>query len=443
MNQKHHKSGKSSKVIQTYIERVRSFSPNARKYLVSIILLGASMGVYRLLFNFYVLSLGYDEALLGSLITTSSITSLVAALPMGYLADILGRKRSIIIGNTITGLSILSMVSFPSIPMFIVMNVFLGASQSLSAVTMGPFLMENSGEKERTYLFSFSSGLRMTATSIGNWIGGYLPAWFGAWLGVSAISSRAYAGSLIVIGIGVFVSLIPNFLLKNKRLPTSERSVFAPISFMVKNPKTLGKLILPMLITSIGAGLIMPFMNIFFRNVHNQSDASIGIMFAWGSLAMAIGILLAPALAERFGKIQVVVITQALSIPFLILLGFAPFELSAAAYYFRLALMNMSSPVYQTFVMEQVDPKSRAMVASLNSMARHFGWAFSPTISGYIQVRWGFGPAFLSTIGLYLIAIIMYYFFFWKNRVRLVPPHEDKKKPGSTPQLEEEVLGLE
>jgi len=410
-------------VIKTYYQRVKAFSPNARKYLVSIIIMGAAMGVYQLLFNFYVLSLGYDETILGTLITARSITSLIAALPMGYLADILGRKNSLIIGNALVGVSIALMVIFPSIPVFIVMNVLLGAAQSLSGVTMGPFLMENSGEEERTYLFSFSSGLRMTATSVGEWVGGYMPTWFGAWLGVEAVSSQAYAWSLGAIFIGVAISLIPNFMLSRKRVPGSERSVFAPISYMKKNPSTLGKLILPMLITSIGAGLIMPFMNIFFRNVHHQSDASIGVMFAWGSMAMGLGLLVAPVLAERYGKIQVVVVTQALSIPFLAMLGFSPwFSLSALAYYVRLTLMNMSSPVYQTFVMEQVYPDSRAMVASLTSMASNFGWAFSPTISGYFQVNYGFWPAFLSTIILYAISIVMYYFWFWRKRVRVKQP---------------------
>ncbi len=57
-------------------------------------------------------------------------------------------------------------------------------------------------------------------------------------------------------------------------------------------------------------------------------------MFAWGSLAMGIGLLIAPALADRFGKIQVVAITQVLSVPFLF--GFSPvFTLSALVYYVR------------------------------------------------------------------------------------------------------------
>jgi MFS family permease len=174
-------------------------------------------------------------------------------------------------------------------------------------------------------------------------------------------------------------------------------------------------LVLPTLVTSVGAGMIMPFMNVFFRQAHGQPDPAIGVLFAWGSLSMGLGLLVAPPLAERMGKIRLVVITQALSIPFLILLGFAPwFWLSTAAYLIRVALMNMSGPVYQTFVMEHVEPRARATVASLVSMAWNFGWAFSPMLSGWLQVRYGFGPPFVITIVLYTISVALYWAFFWR-----------------------------
>lgn len=129
---------------------------------------------------------------------------------------------------------------------------------------------------------------------------------------------------------------------------------------------------------------------------------------------MGIGLIIAPALAERFGKIQIVVLSQALSVPFLMMLGFAPwFGVVLLAYYMRTMLMNMSSPIYSTYVMEQVDPESRGMLASLTSMASNFGWALSPTISGYLQIRYGFGPPFVLTILLYSISIGMYYLWFW------------------------------
>ena len=89
------------KALSIYAERIQAFHPNARLYLLSVVATGAALGVYRLLFNFYVLSLGYNQALLGTLITTSSLTALIAALPMGYLVDILGQKRALIYGNAL------------------------------------------------------------------------------------------------------------------------------------------------------------------------------------------------------------------------------------------------------------------------------------------------------------------------------------------------------
>ncbi len=404
-------------VLRTYAARVRQFSPNARLYLASAILTGAALGVYRLLFNFYALSLGMNESDLGEFITISSMTALIVALPMGYLADFLGRKKSLILGSGVVAVAIAVMVLWPSKLVFILTNVVMGAAQSLSAVSMSPFLIENSGEEERTYLFSLSSGVQMTAAFIGSSIGGNLPTWIAVRQGVSPTSSSAYAGALGVIAAAALVAIIPLFAMRMPRLEKSQRSLFAPFSYAARHPALLGKLVLPMLITSIGAGLFMPFMNVFFRVVHHQPDPVIGNVLAWGALAMGVGLLIAPIISDHIGKIQLVVITQGLSIPFLVMLGYAPwFWMSALAHYVRLALMNMGGPVYQTFVMEQVEPSSRATVASLVSMAWNFGWAFSPSISGWLQVNYGFAPVFLGVIILYTISVFMYWKFFWRAK---------------------------
>ena len=306
--------------------------------------------------------------------------------------------------------------------LFYAMAVVMGAAQSLSAVSMAPFLLENSGTEERTYLFSLSQGLMMMASFLGNSVGGYLPTWIGQARGVDPTSSSAYAGALGIIAIISFLALLPLLALRNPHLATEDRSLFAPIGYAVKNFGTIGKMVLPMLITSIGAGLFMPFMNVFFRVVYKQPDPVIGNVLAWGALAMGIGLIIAPPIADRFGKIQLVVVTQGLSIPFLALLGFAPFFwMSALAHYARLALMNMGGPVYNAFVMENVEPKSRAMVASLTSMAWSFGWAFTPSLSGWMQVKYGFGPVYISVIVIYSLSVFLYWAFFWRKKPAEVP----------------------
>ncbi len=404
-----------STLLRLYADRLAAFSLNARLYLLSVVISGAAMGVFRLLFNFYVLALGYDEALLGTLIALSSLSALLSALPMGYLVDRLGHKPALLLGSGLSGLAVVAMVLFPSVGVFVSMNLLLGLAQSLSGVTMGPFLMENSGEKERTYLFSFTSGLQTVSGFIGNWVGGYLPTWLGVWRGVAPTSATAYALALGAIVAAAALGLLPLLFLRPLHLARAERSLFAPLSYLGREFNTIGKLILPTFLTSIGAGLIMPFMNVFYRQVHHQPDPVIGTLFAWGSLAMGLGLLIAPPLADRWGKVPLVVVTQLLSIPFLALMGFAPwFPLSAAAYYIRLTLMNMGLPVYQAFVMERVEPGARGTVASLVSMANNFGWAFSPTVSGWIQVHYGFAPAFLGTLVLYTLAVFCYWFYFWR-----------------------------
>ncbi|NUQ86347.1 MAG: hypothetical protein HUU11_16705, partial [Anaerolineales bacterium] len=121
MTNKNRTLNKFLRVPVEYSSRVRAFKPNARFYLLNVIVTGAAIGVFRLIFNFYVLSLGFDEALLGNLITASSFVALLAALPMGYLADTIGRKASLVISAALLGASILAMAIWQSEPMFYAM----------------------------------------------------------------------------------------------------------------------------------------------------------------------------------------------------------------------------------------------------------------------------------------------------------------------------------
>ncbi|MCB8921937.1 MAG: MFS transporter [Ardenticatenaceae bacterium] len=405
--------------LRDYANKVRLFRRNARLYLLVTIINGLAYGIYRLLFNFYVLSLGYDEALLGQLLTTSSLVALLSALPAGYVSDRLGRKPALLIASLATSLAVGGMVIWPTVLSFYAMNVIMGMAQSLAGVTFGPFLMENSGEEERTYLFSFSLGLQTIAGFAGNWLGGQMPTWMGSLVNVGATSATAYGWSVTAVTFISLFALLPIFLLRirPKSNDGTDKPPISPFQYARQNPRLLLKLISPMLVTSLGAGLLMPFMNVFFRNTFNSSDSTIGTLFATGSFFMGVGLLAAPPLADRFGKMRIVVATQALSIPFLALMGFAPwFGIAAAAYLIRLALMNMSNPVYQAFVMEQVDEDARATVASLVSMSWNVGWAFSPTLSGWLQVNYGFNPVYLGTIATYIIAIYLYWRFFVRKQ---------------------------
>ncbi|MFO7679321.1 MAG: MFS transporter [Chloroflexota bacterium] len=403
-----------------YAAKVRLFSPNARLYLGYTILNGMAFGMFRLLFNFYALSLGFDEAILGQLLTVTNLVALLTALPAGLIGDRIGRKRTLILASVLTTTAVFGTVLWRDTTGFFLFSAILGLGQSLSGVTLGPFIMENSGKEERTYLFSFSFGVQMIAGFAGSWLGGQLPMWLGTAVQVDATSATAYGLTTAVIGGIASLSLIPLVFIRRPQTvnPDAPKNL-SPLAYARQKPRLLLKLILPIFITSLGAGLLMPFMNVYYRHDYGISDSAIGSLFALGSLAMAVGLLAAPPLADRYGKMRVVVVSQALSIPFLALMGFTPwFWVSALAYLVRLMLMNMSNPVYQAFVMEQVDEEARATVASLVSMSWNFGWAFSPSISGWLQVNFGFAPIFIITMISYVIAIFLYWRFFGRAEAK-------------------------
>jgi MFS family permease len=404
-------------IVREYRQRVSAFKPNARLFLSYVLISGLTMGVYRLLFNFYAVSLGFDLEILGKFISASSLSSLVFALPMGFVVDKIGRKKSLIVQSILIMGAIFVMAVWPSKTIFYLMNILIGLGSSVYSVALGPFLMENSDKAERPYLFSFSQGIQMAAMFAGNWVGGYLPLWIGNFRGVDETSSTAYGGAIMIVALVNIIGLIPLLRIEQKPKEHTDKRDFAPIKFIQENKKLVTKIFSPLLLTAIGAGMFVPFLNIYFRQVHNQSDGSIGALMAWGSLAMGLAFLIAPPISEKLGKLKMVVITQGLSIPFMLLLGFSPlFWVGALAYYVRMAMMNMSGPIYQNFVYEQIDEKSQATAASLYSIVWSFGWALSPSISGAWQVKYGFKLPFTVAIILYAIAISMYYFFWLRKK---------------------------
>lgn len=414
--------------LRIYAQKLKLFTPNAKKVLLYSSLTGLAFGVFRLLFNFYVLSLGgYDEQFLGLLTSVSSLASLTMAIPAAYLANRFPHKRIMVTTGVISALAFVGFVLLPYRPFLILFNVISGLAMSARQVTVAPFLMDNTSPEERQYVFSFNFGMITTAEFVGNMLGGLLPTWLGGMVGAMPTDTLAYQmalGSMVIVSmlaVGPLLSIRPT-------AADTARRADMPWSQLQQDAGRIAKLLTPNFIIGLGAGLMMPFMNVYYRHVFGRSDSTIGTLFAMGALTMAIAQFLAPPIADRLGKINTVVVTQALSVPFLLTLGLAAwivpggradlslwFAIAAVAYLFRLALMNLSGPVYQTFILESVQPSLQALAAGLNSVSFQFGWAFSPYLSGWFQTTYGefgFVPVFLTTSLLYIVGIVVTWAFF-------------------------------
>ncbi len=398
--------------LRLYMEQIKRFSPEVRLYLMVSTLQGIGSGIFQLFFNFYILSLGYREDFLGVLISLPALIGLLVSLAAGYVSDLIGRKRTFIIGGVLAVVSQGMMLLWPTYFMLIFSRVISGLGNSLFSVASAPFLMEHSTEEERVHLFSFNSGLGTMSSFIGTTFGGALPAFFAVRMGVAPTSSTAYAMAMWTTTLLMFIALVPLARLPMEQRVQAQRPRELLEAF-ARQKVLMTKLFLPSLLISIGAGLLIPFMNIFFRNRYGLTDAQIGALMGTGALGMGVAFLFAPLLANRWGKALSVVITQGLSIPFLFILGYVHhLELAILAYFVRMALMNLSTPIYQIIVMEKVDEKTRGMAASLNAMVWNFGRAISPAFSGPIQRYWGFDPIFALTIAFYAVSVAMVQIWF-------------------------------
>ena len=70
------------------------------------------------------------------------------------------------------------------------------------------------------------------------------------------------------------------------------------------------RLLVPGLLISIGAGQVIPFLNLFVQGKFGLDLAQLNAVFAVTSLGTVVAILFQPRLARRFGQITSVVIVQ-------------------------------------------------------------------------------------------------------------------------------------
>ena len=189
------------------------------------------------------------------------------------------------------------------------------------------------------------------------------------------------------------------------------------------------RLLLPGFIISVGAGQVIPFLNVFVERRFGLQLASLNALFAVTSLGTMVAILVQPALARRWGKIGSVVIVQGASIPFLVVLGFSPvFWTVAAAMAVRNALMNAGNPIFNAFAMEQVRAEQRATLSAAMSLLWSLGWVISGPWYSLLQAWLGFDRGyavnFVTIIALYSLATALYWRWFYRAERHPVPARD-------------------
>ena len=147
-------NSKIKHVSDDYIKTITLFSKNARILLLNIFVMGVGMSVFSVLFNLYLLRMGYSEDIIGVYQMSIGASVAILAIPSGYIIDRFGFKKPMIIASVITVLSVIFQASFFQITVIIIFTFIYGGCASLLMVADNPFMMENSTRSERTHLFS-------------------------------------------------------------------------------------------------------------------------------------------------------------------------------------------------------------------------------------------------------------------------------------------------
>lgn len=391
------------------------FSRNAQWFLLSTIISGITFSGFNLFFNIYLRSRGLDLDFIGLLNAIPSAAALIVGVPMGILSDRMGRRRAMLLGLGVATLGGWGLVTAGTRPVMIAMSGVMGIANSLYFLSMAPFMMGVSRERERTLLFSLNFGLTTISGAVGNLLAGQLPAWFGQTLGIGAESPLAYQAVLLASVLGGGLGVIPIWLIREAHWPGPRQT--PPIGLAdfrnLIRPAVL-RMAVPNFLIGFGAATLIPYLNLFFKGQYAIDDASLGVLFSLSATLTGVATLVGPRIAETLGgKIKAIAFTQATSVVFLLVMGFAPsFQISGLAFLMRGALMNMSSPLYSAFTMEQSPERERGAVNSMLQLMWEVGWTVGPYISGVVQARYGFAPLFISTATLYSLAIGLMWLFF-------------------------------
>ncbi len=163
----------------------------------------------------------------------------------------------------------------------------------------------------------------------------------------------------------------------------------------------------------LGAGLFLPYFNVYFVQHLGASSALFGLIDATANTLNALATLLAPLLALRYGKVMITAVTRLLSIPLMLLVGLTGYlPLAASLYPFRQGMADMSNGILQVFSMEQVPHERRGFANSSYQAAYQLTYAISASIGGVIIAKAGYAPVFIMGAIFYIAMVSLLWLRF-------------------------------
>ncbi|MDI6897342.1 MFS transporter [Methanocella conradii] len=388
-------------------------------YLAYNFLTSLYVGIASVIFNLYIIRLGYNEQFLGLIISVTMIATGLFAFPAAQVCGWIGSKKSLLASCIVSTVVSFLLYVMTSREWLLMLSLLSGIFSTVPVIIAAPFMVENSTAEDRIYLFSFNFALFVVATVLGMAIGGYLPQVWSSAFGVDGGSALSYRYTLYASVAVAIASIIPLIFLKEKKKVCVGSPAVGPMLAELARSRVVKRLVAISCLIGLGAGLIVPFFNVYFSKMLSATPGQIGLIFAMAQASMAVGAMAVPCMVSRIGKVKTVSLTYLLSIPFLVILAITTnLYIAGAAYILRMLFMNMSVPISNSFSMEIVHSEEMASVSSLTSMGSYISIAVSSYVAGVLMSYGFYILPYVATCLFYLAAAVLYSRFFSRYEAR-------------------------
>lgn len=391
---------------------------------------GFQITISTLNISYYAHSLGYRPDFIGLLNAMSAIGSLLGAVPIGLLADRIGRKPVLLISALLTPLFLALTGLMTSVPLLLGASFLQGIVASAYWVTNIPILTENTREEQRVGVLALNSFLLLGVGALGNLLGGAVPEFVGGLLHVSAASTVPLRYGVLTAALFTLVFGIPLWFLHEpkrarEKKPARDAARSVKVGGQADEPFPLAlfvQLLIPDLVFTMGEGSVVALIQLYFVLRFHLLPGSLGVIFTISGLAGGIFSLTAPLFVKRWGKLRLITTVQYLSAPLMLLIGYAPtIWLSIGGEYTRSLMRTLIDPVYAAFAMERVSDRYRATLSGFYSVTWSIGFSIGPTIAGWLQTNVSLSTSFIFGAACLVLAPSLLLLFF--GRKPLISSH--------------------
>ncbi|WP_080844203.1 MFS transporter [Cytobacillus gottheilii] len=402
-----------------WVHQIKGYNQNIRHAFLANIFTQIGLGIFMVIYNFYVRELGYSDGMNGQVISMTSLATAIILIPAGLLSDRFGRKNIMLYGAIATG-AVLMIRSLAEGPAMLLSAAFAtGLTSAFLQVSSIPWLAENSRAEQRVHLFSIHFAIMTGANVIGNLSGGLLTDFFSLFMTqLNGIRVTLLLGGVIfLIGIFPIIKFQESRKVTNSIDKSKSNSIKAALSAKKDSMKIVILFAVAQLIIGVGAGLVIPYLNLYFSDRFSASNSAVGLIISLGQAMTAVAMIIGPKVVQKFGEVKAVVILQLSSLPFLLLTAYTEqLWLAAVGFLFRQALMNAGNPIQMSLMMSKVDDSMKGFASSVNQMVFNLGWAvMGPVSTGIVMIYgsyWGYATVFTITAVLYLIGSIYFFLVF-------------------------------